>query len=62
MMKLSEERERKLYCAIAEKVMDLRVAIRMDDTPPDKDELDLKLFNLESDIWKGVKAALNLSD
>lgn len=58
-MKLSEKRQRELYDAIHEPTMDLRLKFTKSH-PPTTEQLDSLLFALEGQIWRRVRAALNL--
>ena len=60
MPKLSERMKTKLYASISDPVMDLRLQIKRSE-PISKDKMDDFLFALEQQIWKEVKATLNLA-
>lgn len=61
-MRLSKKKKQDLYDSLAENIMDLRVDLFLDDSLKDKDNIDLRLFNLENTIWADVKRALNITD
>ena len=58
-MRLSEARASKLYDAIYEPIMDLRLSYTK-AKPLKADELDDELFRLQHNIWRAVHSALNL--
>ena len=55
-MNLSDARKSRLYDAIHEPIMDERIRFK------GHEELDEKLFELELEIWRRVKVALNITD
>ena len=57
-MRISRKREDNLYSAICGKITDLRVVNQR--TPLTPNEIDNRLFYLESEIWQEVIKALNL--
>jgi len=61
-MKLSEKRKAILFNAIADNVMDLRLKVQNRHGEYKTTNLDTMLFNLQMDIWRNVKQALNLVD
>lgn len=58
-MKLSDQMQSKLYTAIHEPIMQLRI-LRLRDGK--SKVLDDQLFKLNAEIWEEVKTALNLPD
>lgn len=58
-MKISDKKRMDVYAAIADPLLELRLAIQRNG-PPSKDVLDQMLFNMTSDIWRRVHKALNL--
>ncbi len=59
-MRLSEEKKQALYDAIREKIMEIRVDIKMEK--PGLDRVDDMLFDMEQAIWPEIKKALNIED
>lgn len=60
-MKLSDKRQAALYSAISGPIMDERVRIRSSMlSDANRSALDDNLFRLEQEIWRRVKAALDL--
>jgi hypothetical protein len=62
-MRLSERRVQRVYGAISDPIIQLRIAVSRADAenrPMSPKELDERLFALEIAAWKGVRAALNL--
>jgi len=58
-MKISEERKSKLYDAISEPIMQLRIDLQRYGSL-NSELLDSKLFKVEADIWREVHKILNL--
>ncbi len=58
-MKLSEDKQARLYAAIADPIMDHRVLVKMQPMP-NSEQLDERYFILQSVIWQQVHKALNL--
>ncbi len=59
-MKLSEKKKQAAYCAISDVIMKERLEIQRHGVPSSYD-MDTRLFNMEGEIWKGIKKALGLS-
>ena len=60
-MRISGEKRSELYNAFANKIVDLRIELRMDHCLRMDDEaLDAKLFKLEHQIWTDIKKTLNI--
>jgi len=62
-MRLSESNKTKLYQAISEPMMDMRIAIiQSKNVLGDKNanDLDEMMFKLERNVWSKVKAVLKL--
>jgi hypothetical protein len=56
-MKMSEERQQKLYAAIADPITELRIKWLRSGGGNTRDD---ELFNLQHKIWRNVHTALNL--
>lgn len=61
-MRLSSKKQSELYNVIASRIMDLRVELKQNPELIEIDALDSRLFNLEQEIWPGVKKALNIKE
>jgi len=61
-MRLSEKRKQELYNVISAEIMNLRVEVSMNPELADIEKLDQRLFDMNQQIWIGVKTALNLQD
>ena len=59
-MRLNEKRKSELYNAISEPIMDVRITIQKYGSPSSED-IDSRLFRMQSEIWKRVHNALNLA-
>ena len=59
-MRMSEKRRTKLYTAISEEIMGLRIELAHNPQLVNPDEVDTRLFWLELGIWQKVKRALGL--
>ena len=57
-MKISEERKRNLYAAIAGNITDLRIITARGDKA--NVPIDKQLFDLEKDIWNEVVKVLGI--
>lgn len=61
-MKLSQQRTERLYSAFGEPITDLRIHCLHTLSLTDRTEIDDLLCKMETEIWRRVKAALNLED
>lgn len=64
-MKMSEEKRMRVYGAISQPIVDLRIDVARADSsgfPIKPLDLDSYLFALELKIWSKVKRALDLSE
>ena len=59
-MKISEKKRQAAYTAISDIIMRERLSIRKNGVPNDY-EMDVRLFNMQGDIWKGIKQALQIN-
>ena len=59
-MKVSEKKKTAAYSSISGPIMDLRVDVAKNHRKIDPLELDGHLYTLEIEIWKRLKAALNI--
>ena len=63
-MKISDQQVTALYAAISEPIMDLRLEYYRSSARmrSDAQDLDKRLFELQSEIWGPVKFALNIEE
>ncbi len=62
-MKMSSEKKAALYSAVSAPIVDLRFTVRKTITKMvEREAIDTLLFQLEQQLWRKIKVALNLTE